>query len=100
MPRAMTSRSSQPGKPDFNLVEPGRIGGREVELYVGMSLQELLDFGAIMLEAFFGFKKTPFGDSPDPKQLMRRGWLRRSRLILPPAPIRLCGGVWLPLLAY
>src|SRR6266446_6125845 len=22
-----------------------------------------------MLEAFFGFKKTPFGDSPDPKQL-------------------------------
>ena len=22
-----------------------------------------------MMEAFFGFKKTPFGDSPDPKQL-------------------------------
>ena len=22
-----------------------------------------------MLETFFGFKKTPFGDSPDPKQL-------------------------------
>lgn len=22
-----------------------------------------------MVEAFFGFKKTPFGDSPDPKQL-------------------------------
>jgi len=27
---------------------------------------------------------------------MRRGWLRRNRLILPPAPIRLCGRVWLP----
>ena len=22
-----------------------------------------------MVEAFFGFKKTPFGDNPDPKQL-------------------------------
>ena len=22
-----------------------------------------------MVEAFFGFKKTPFGDSPDPKRL-------------------------------
>ena len=33
----------QPCEPDFNLIQPGRIGAREVKFHVGVSPQELFD---------------------------------------------------------
>ena len=31
------------GEPDFNLVEPGRVGRREVQMHIGMLGQEITD---------------------------------------------------------
>lgn len=42
-----------------------------------------------MFEAFFGFKKSPFSDSPDPKQLFASQaatQIADSGRLLPPIP--------------
>src|SRR5271165_2535140 len=37
--RAVQRHAAEDGEPDLNLVEPGRMGRRVMEMYVGMTLQ-------------------------------------------------------------
>lgn len=37
-----------PSKPDLDLIQPGRIGGREVEMHVGVFVQEPLNLGGLV----------------------------------------------------
>ncbi len=39
----------QPRKSDLNLIEPVRIGGRELKLRVRISLQEILDLAGLVI---------------------------------------------------